>query len=113
MIHKGNFSFIDPKCNDGDVFENFNLTQKISGTAVCIGKKGLVFRNGNLVNCAVPSDARIENCNQSSVIFPAEPTEKEMMEAKVALINEKVIEEQARLVVAKAELDAKYPKGGK
>jgi hypothetical protein len=59
MIIKGNFSFNkSPKCNDGDVFDDFNLTQFVPHTKVCEGKKGLTFQNGNIVLHIKPNNRR-------------------------------------------------------
>lgn len=62
-----NFSYHNPDCVDGDTFESCNLTQAIPGTPICSGVKGLTFKNCNLINCSVPSDAVIEDCNTCQV----------------------------------------------
>lgn len=54
----GNFSFNpNPVCKAGDVFDDFNLTQLIPHTKVCTKVAGLIFRNGNIMNCDLPADS--------------------------------------------------------
>lgn len=68
MIYKNkNFSFKDPKCNDGDTFEQCNLTQASPNTEICVGKKELRFIRCNLVNCQVPIDSVIDRCNVAQI----------------------------------------------
>jgi len=68
MIHnKKNYAFRDPECDNGDVFEYCNLTQLVPNTVLCEGTTALVFRNCNLCNCLLPSDAKVEHCNTTQV----------------------------------------------
>ena len=72
MIHRRkNYSKQDPTCDNGDMFEGCNLTQATPNTAICIGKTGLVFESCNLVNCIVPADAVVRDCNINQVEFDA------------------------------------------
>lgn len=64
--HK-NFSFKDPECSDGDVFEFCNLSQLVPHTAICAGRTGLTFRSCNLCNCAVPAESVVEDCMTAQV----------------------------------------------
>ena len=59
---RGNFSFNKaPKCNDGDTFDDYNLTQAVPDTPVCVGKKGLTFtKKGNKLNCKFPAGSTVE-----------------------------------------------------
>ena len=66
-IEGQNFSFKQPDFTNGDVVENCNLTQLQPGTLIGGGVAGLVFRYCNLVNCSVPGDAVVENCNTSQI----------------------------------------------
>ena len=60
MIHSGNFKMELPEdVQDGDTFDNFNLTQRVSRQIT--DKTGLTFRNGNLTNCQVPPDSVVES----------------------------------------------------
>lgn len=62
-----NFSFQDPPCSEGDVFEHCNVMQLQPATAICVGVAGLTFRHCNLVNCQVPGDATVEHCNAAQI----------------------------------------------
>ena len=56
-----------PAIKDGHVFENDNFSQAVPGTEIFKGMSGLVFKKCNLVNCKVPADTMIEDCNISQV----------------------------------------------
>ena len=60
-IH-GNFSFNpNPKCKDGDTFDDYNMTQAVADTEVCVGKKNLTFtEKGNKTNCKFPAGTTVE-----------------------------------------------------
>jgi len=59
LIRKGNFSFNpNPECENGDTFDNFNMTQLFPHTPVCSGKTGLILGNGNQLNCDFPGDTQ-------------------------------------------------------
>lgn len=57
----------DPPCSDGDTFVDCNLMRLAPNTTICAGVTGLTFRRCNLVNCLVPADATIEQCNTVQV----------------------------------------------
>ena len=68
MIYKfKNFSFQNPKCEDGDVFEYCNLTQLSPMTVICEGIAKLTFRSCNLLNCKIPDDAVVDDCLTAQV----------------------------------------------
>lgn len=54
-----NFAFTEPPCENGDVFENCNLSQKVV-TGMFVGKTGLTFIKCNRFNCNLPADSTIE-----------------------------------------------------
>lgn len=71
-----NARFTQPTFTNGQVVENWNLTQLQPHTAIGEGVTGLTFRNCNLLNCDVPADAVIEgslHCHKSfcSHLHPA------------------------------------------
>ena len=67
-LHKNrNFSFQDPECESGDVFERCNISQVIPETEICKDKTGLVFTSCNLVNCKPPADSKVESCNTAQI----------------------------------------------
>jgi len=68
--HKSkNYIFIDPLCESDDVFEECNLMQLESGTAICKGKTGLIFRECNLTNAVVPEGSTVIGCKVSDAEF--------------------------------------------
>ena len=70
MIINVNKSFSsDIKCNNGDIFENSNITQLYPDTDICIDTKSLTFIDCNLINCIIPDDAMIYNCNMMKISF--------------------------------------------
>lgn len=48
---------------NGEVFEYCNFTQAVAGTIIFSGATGLTFRDSNLVNCIVPKDSIVKQCN--------------------------------------------------
>jgi hypothetical protein len=56
-----------PTAANGQTFERCNFAQLEPNTAIFTGVTGLTFKRCNLVNCTVPGDATVEDCNQSSV----------------------------------------------
>lgn len=70
MIHiRQNYAFIDPPLDDNDVVKDCNCSQKFPGTPIGSGKSGLSFFDSNLVNCAVPGDAVVSECNEAQIDF--------------------------------------------
>ena len=70
MIHrKENWSFQQPVLNNGDVVDQCNCSQKVAHTAIGAGKTGLKFIDSNLVNCDVPGDAQVIECNHAQIDF--------------------------------------------
>jgi len=62
-LHKGRmYAFTDPKCNDGDVFENCNLMQVLPDTEIMVGKK-MTLKNCQLTNVKLVSGMTIEGGN--------------------------------------------------
>ena len=53
--------------DNGDTIEGHNFTQKYPHTGIGAGITGLRFKNCNLVNCDVPVDATVENCNTTQI----------------------------------------------
>jgi len=70
MKHKKqNWSFEQPPLNDGDTAIECNCSQKFAHTAIGAGKTGLKFVECNLVNCDVPGDATLIECNNAQIDF--------------------------------------------
>jgi len=65
-----NYSFQQPPdIPDNSIIDGGNYTQSVPHTKIYEGITGLIFRNCNLVNCDVPPDAIVENCNTKQVGF--------------------------------------------
>lgn len=73
MIHEHqNYSLTDPAGIDsGDTLVECNLAQQVPGTAILLGRRNLTFTRCNLVNCALPPDSVILDCNTAQVDFLA------------------------------------------
>jgi len=70
MIHRSqNWSFEQPPLNDNDVIDRCNCSQKYPSTEIATGKTGLKFIDSNLVNCSLPPDAQIDECNATQIDF--------------------------------------------
>ncbi len=66
----GNYSFAKEwPFEDGDTLENTNLFQLVSGTPICSGVKGLIFKCCNLTNCVPPADSVLNDCNIAQINF--------------------------------------------
>ena len=57
----------DCPAQNGDTFERTNFSQANPNTEILSGITGLTFKNCNLVNCTVPPDATIIQCNVAQV----------------------------------------------
>lgn len=66
---KQNWSFEQPSIGDGDVLDECNCSQKFPHTAIGAGKTGLRFIECNLVNCDVPGDSDVVECNHTQIDF--------------------------------------------
>jgi len=62
-------TFQKPTCNSGDTFTGCNLTQAQMDTPICVGKTGLTFIRCNLINCIVPADSVVQDCNTAKKDF--------------------------------------------
>jgi len=70
MIHrKQNWSFEQPSLENGDIIDQCNCSQKFPLTPVGDGKTGLKFIESNLVNCSIPADAQVDECNTAQMDF--------------------------------------------
>ena len=58
----GNFEKRLPDFKDDQVFERARLIQKQPHTKIAVGKKGLVFRGCNLMNCDLPPGTVTDMC---------------------------------------------------
>ena len=54
-----------PMVANDATFEYCNLTQRAQDTKMFIGITGLTFKECNLVNCSLPNDAILINCNNT------------------------------------------------
>lgn len=52
-----------PSVENGAVLQGHNFTQFVQNTPIFEGITGLTFAGCNLVNCSVPADANVVNCN--------------------------------------------------
>lgn len=59
---------IPAEVNSGDEFDTCNFCQPQANTPVFVGLTGLKFRNCNLVNCQMPEDAELTDCNNAQRI---------------------------------------------
>jgi hypothetical protein len=70
MVHRQqNWSFTDPPMANGDIADRCNCAQKYPGTSICNGVSGLQFIESNLVNCEVPADAVLVDCNNAQIDY--------------------------------------------
>ena len=60
--HIGNFEKQLPIFKDDQIFDRSRFVQKQPHTAIAVGKKGLVFRGCNLMNCDLPPGTITERC---------------------------------------------------
>lgn len=66
----GNYAFkTDMTAENGTVFKRENFCQVMPGTEIFKGVTGLTFDNCNLINCKVPADAIVKECNTSQISF--------------------------------------------
>lgn len=64
-----NFKHALPECENGDTFDNCNLSQ-FQDREIASGKTGLIFINCNLTNCISPPDSIVDpSCNISKINF--------------------------------------------
>lgn len=66
MIKRKNFSgprIAEFAPSDGETIEDCNFCQPTPWTPIAVGVTGLTFRDCNLVNCDLPADSVVENCN--------------------------------------------------
>ena len=63
-----NYSFLRGlELPGGEVFEDTNFTQKEPNTPIFVGRTGLTFKKCNLVNCLLPIDSVITQCNTTQI----------------------------------------------
>lgn len=58
-----------PTISNGHTFERYNFHRLTPHTKIYEGYTGLTFRQCNLVNCDVPADSVLENCNNVQIEF--------------------------------------------
>lgn len=58
-----------PEAQSGQTFEMCNFTRLAPHTKIFNGVSGLTFRNCNLINCDVPADATVIDCNRGQVEY--------------------------------------------
>jgi hypothetical protein len=56
-----------PVVDNGSTIEGWNLCQKLPHTKIFEGVTGLTFRGCNLINCDVPPDATVIDCNRGQM----------------------------------------------
>ncbi len=59
-----------PECENGDSFISCNISQLVLRD-ICAGKTGLTFTDCNLVNCNLPGDSEVVNCNTAKTDYCA------------------------------------------
>lgn len=70
MIHRQqNWAFKQPPLKDNDIVDRCNCVQKYAHTTIGDGKTGLKFIESNLVNCSIPADAQVDECNTAQIDF--------------------------------------------
>lgn len=71
MLYKNkNFSYNrinEIEVSNGDVFINCNLIQINPYTPIFLGRNNLSFVGCNMINCSLPVDSIIENCNIAQI----------------------------------------------
>lgn len=66
-VKNKNYAYKNPECSDGETFEYCNFTQLVPNTELFEDKTGLTFNNCNLINCKVPADSVIKDCNTAQI----------------------------------------------
>ena len=86
IYHRQNFSAELPKANDGDVFVECNFAQRIPGTKILAGVKGLSFVRCNLTRAVIPDDAETDGCNTSQDPFVPKPAPEQQYNIRESLL---------------------------
>lgn len=69
IIREGNWSFQDPRFQDGDVVYGGNFTQLFPDTEICVGVENVTVHGGNFVNCKVPAGWKLQGGNWCQISF--------------------------------------------